>query len=169
MKLQLKVDGNVHGVSLEQEGEHSLLSSDGGDAIALREVFCDSNSIILEVGGRNHMLRFVRRGRELYVHYNGRSHHIHLMDEAEQEAMEERRGDPVLRSPMPGRVLAILIAEGEAVAEGQSLIRLEAMKMEVDLPAAFAGTVKEIHVEVEELVEPDAPLVTIEPEASDAS
>jgi biotin carboxyl carrier protein len=169
MKLQLTVDGRLHGVSLEARDGHSLLSSGDQESIALREVFCDSNSIVLEVDGRNHMLRYVRRGRELYLHFNGRSYHIHVMDEAEQEAMEERRGDPVLRSPMPGRVLAVLVAEGETVAEGQALVRLEAMKMEVDLPAAFAGTVREIHVEVEELVDPDAPLVTIEPEASDAS
>jgi acetyl-CoA/propionyl-CoA carboxylase biotin carboxyl carrier protein len=50
-------------------------------------------------------------------------------------------GEGVLTAPMPGTVLAVDVAEGDAVEEGQRLGVLEAMKMELALKAPFAGTV----------------------------
>ena len=49
-------------------------------------------------------------------------------------------------APMPGTVLDIKVAEGAAVSVGQTVIVLEAMKMEVEVVADVAGTVKAINV-----------------------
>ena len=50
-------------------------------------------------------------------------------------------GDGTLLAPMPGTVLAVNVTEGQAVAEGETLGVMEAMKMELALKAPFAGTV----------------------------
>ena len=52
-------------------------------------------------------------------------------------------GTPVV-APMPGNVLKVLVKPGEAVAEGQTVVILEAMKMENEINAPSAGTVKQI-------------------------
>ena len=50
-----------------------------------------------------------------------------------------------LRAPLPGTVLAVLVEVGQSVAEGEALVKLEAMKMEYTIRAAAAGVVTAIH------------------------
>ena len=53
-------------------------------------------------------------------------------------------GDGAILSPMPGRIIAVAVAKGDVVAKGQTLVTLEAMKMEHSLVAPFDGTVAEL-------------------------
>lgn len=66
-----------------------------------------------------------------------------------------------LKAPLPGVIKNICVAVGDKVAEGQTLVVLEAMKMENNLDAEKAGTVTAIHVEVGQNVMENTPLVTI--------
>jgi biotin carboxyl carrier protein len=70
-------------------------------------------------------------------------------------------GDKVVRSPMPGRVVKVLVSKGDAVQTGQGLLVLEAMKMENEVRARIAGTVAEVHVATGTAVEGNAKLVTL--------
>jgi 3-methylcrotonyl-CoA carboxylase alpha subunit len=56
-------------------------------------------------------------------------------------------GEGSLISPMPGRVLSVEVRKGDAVAKGQKLLTLEAMKMEHSLAAPFDGVVAELAAE----------------------
>ena len=67
----------------------------------------------------------------------------------------------VVKSPMPGNILKILVSQGQQVNDGDVLIILEAMKMETEIVATKAGTVAQIAVNVGAVVETDAPLVVI--------
>jgi biotin carboxyl carrier protein len=71
------------------------------------------------------------------------------------------QGDDIVASPMPGRVLKVLVAIDDEVAVGQSLVVVEAMKMENDLRATRAGKVVEVFVKAGEAVESGAKLVKI--------
>jgi len=64
-------------------------------------------------------------------------------------------------SPLAGRVVAINAKVGQAVAAGDTLVTLEAMKMNTLIAAPAAGTVKEIHVKEGDAVEEGQPLVSI--------
>jgi biotin carboxyl carrier protein len=70
-------------------------------------------------------------------------------------------GDRVIRSPMPGRVVKVLVARGDVVPVGQGLVVLEAMKMENEVRAKMGGTVAEVHVVAGATVEGNAKLVTL--------
>ena len=56
-------------------------------------------------------------------------------------------GDGAILSPMPGRIIAVAVAEGQAVSTGQPLVTLEAMKMEHVLTAPFDGVVTDLKAE----------------------
>lgn len=66
-----------------------------------------------------------------------------------------------LAAPMPASVRAVLVASGDSVTEGQTLIVLEAMKMELPLRAPADGTVAAVHCAVGDLVQPGTELVEL--------
>jgi biotin carboxyl carrier protein len=70
-------------------------------------------------------------------------------------------GPVALRSPMPGRVVKILVKVGERVAAGQAAVVVEAMKMENELRAARAGIVRELRCAEGATVEAGQDLVLI--------
>ena len=72
-------------------------------------------------------------------------------------------GDGAIVAPMPGKVIAVDVAEGDAVTAGQRLMVLEAMKMEHALTAPFDGTVTELSVSEGGQVQVEAVLAVVEP------
>ena len=73
--------------------------------------------------------------------------------------------DGAILAPMPGKVIAVDVAEGDAVTAGQRLMVLEAMKMEHALTAPFDGTVTELSAATGGQVQVDAVLAVVEPNA----
>jgi 3-methylcrotonyl-CoA carboxylase alpha subunit len=71
-------------------------------------------------------------------------------------------GSGAILAPMPGKVIAVEVAAGQAVTKGQKLLTLEAMKMEHTLTAPFDGTVAELNAVAGQQVQVDALLVKIE-------
>ena len=67
-----------------------------------------------------------------------------------------------LKSPMPGRIVAISISVGDEIEVGDSLLTLEAMKMENVLKSEGVGIVKSIEVKTDQVVDKGAVLVTFE-------
>lgn len=55
-------------------------------------------------------------------------------------------GGTIVESPMPGNIWKVIVKEGQQVKEGETLIILEAMKMENEIPAPCDGVVASLHV-----------------------
>ena len=71
--------------------------------------------------------------------------------------------DGVITAPMPGKVSAVEVSQGETVTKGQRLLTLEAMKMEHGLTAPFDGKVTELSAQAGAQVGEGAVLARIEP------
>jgi 3-methylcrotonyl-CoA carboxylase alpha subunit len=74
--------------------------------------------------------------------------------------------DGALISPMPGRVVAVEVKQGDAVSRGQRIVVLEAMKMEQALMAPFDGVVADLNVEIGSLVGEGVVLARVEQKTS---
>jgi acetyl/propionyl-CoA carboxylase alpha subunit len=78
-------------------------------------------------------------------------------------AGEGPAGDGAVISPMPGKVVAVAVAQGDKVVRGQTLVTLEAMKMEHALTAAFDGVVEAISASVGDQVSEGVVLARLAP------
>ena len=99
-------------------------------------------------------------GGHLHLAYAG---HSHVFTEVSAFPNADALKDASrARSPVAGKVTQVLVAPGDAVREGQQLVCVEAMKMEMWLCAESAGTVKAVHVKTGDQVESGAVLVELE-------
>jgi 3-methylcrotonyl-CoA carboxylase alpha subunit len=86
-----------------------------------------------------------------------------LREAATTGAASASEADGAITSPMPGRVIAVDVRQGDSVKAGQKLLTLEAMKMEHSLAAPFDGIVAELHASEGGQVTEGTMLVRIEP------
>jgi acetyl/propionyl-CoA carboxylase alpha subunit len=98
---------------------------------------------------------------EAIVFSGGRAHSLTRANER-RGAGAAAASDGSLRAPMPGKIASLFVIAGEAVKRGQTLLALEAMKMEHALTAPFDGAVAEVMVEGGEQVSEGDLLLRIE-------
>ena len=88
--------------------------------------------------------------------------HKRMLAAAQARAGRAATGPVAVVSPMPGKVVKVLVKPGEAVTAGQGVAVVEAMKMENEIRAPRAGTVHAVHVKEGQAVEGQEALVTVE-------
>lgn len=71
-------------------------------------------------------------------------------------------GEGQLNAPMPGKILEIMVSEGDSVEMGDSVAILEAMKMENELKAPISGTISQISAAEGDSLEKNALILEIE-------
>lgn len=86
--------------------------------------------------------------------------------QAEKVVAEEKKNEPItgktVKAPMPGSILRFTVKPGDTVTKGQTVVILEAMKMENSIATDYAGTVKRLLVKEGTTVAADAPMIEIE-------
>ncbi len=75
-----------------------------------------------------------------------------------------RKRSGTVSASMPGKVVTVEVSVGDTVEEGETILILEAMKMQNEVVAPISGTIIEVHCEDGLNVEANVPLVVIEPE-----
>ncbi|MBO0846515.1 MAG: ATP-grasp domain-containing protein [Nocardioides sp.] len=111
------------------------------DGVPVHQVYAENHTLELDVDG--HRVRAVVNVQPdiVEVSYRGQRFVLTGPDRLDDHVDV---GDGTVGAPMPGTVLDVRVAEGDAVEEGQVLGMMEAMKMELSLTAPFAGTVTSV-------------------------
>ncbi len=117
-------------------------------------------------GAVSHEVDVQKRDDDFEVLIEGDCYKFTLMNEQRRTVMRAAgkgaAGKAMVTSPMPGKVVKLLVIEGEEVKTDQGVIVVEAMKMENELKSAVSGKVKEIFVKEGEIVESGAKLLLVE-------
>lgn len=84
-----------------------------------------------------------------------------LKEELKDKPKPAAAGGFIVKAPMPGSVIEVMVKEGDTVSDGDVLLVLEAMKMENELTAQQAGTVAEILIKKGDTVNSGDPLIVL--------
>jgi len=148
---------------LAREGGSVRARIDGVEVTAHLEPLADGSTTIRVADRRVRV--FGGRSRNAILVAAGPASFEIVTVEKRLGAARQGLAAPEVTAPMPGKVLKILVAEGDNVANGQALAVLEAMKMETTLYAESAATVKKIHVAAGQMVDHGAVLIEFGPPA----
>ena len=138
-----------HGVAHVNSGQRAAVRIGPG----IYHVECEGRSEIVYVAGGP---------GDLWAFWNGRVFRSAMDEQTPHGAQPTRPAVALsLTAPMPATVLKVLVAPGLQVRKGDTVIILEAMKMELPVRTSREGIVTAVHCREGELVQPDTVLVEI--------
>ena len=165
MELEFNIEEKVHKLQLEfKDGQYRVNLGD-------KEYVVDSspisdNCISLLVNGKAFTVYFAEAEGRRYFSIGGEQFCI---QEAKSEGVKASGADsaaleesPTVASPMPGKVVKIFVKEGDEVEKGQSLVIVEAMKMENEIKSPVKGKVEKVNFKPGDLVDAAQPIIELE-------
>jgi biotin carboxyl carrier protein len=171
LTFEIEVNGRTRTVSVERasrerfrvtvDGETTLVDAERGAEFGLSLVFPDAGhralrAVIAPDTAPGRLLAYLN-GRPATIAVNGRRTGRIALDSG-----SGAHGAQSIVAPMPGRVVRVLVAAGDAVEARQPLVVIEAMKMENELRSPKAGRVTEVKVSAGAPVEAGRVLVIVE-------
>ncbi|MBI5374944.1 MAG: biotin/lipoyl-binding protein [Candidatus Schekmanbacteria bacterium] len=153
--LEIEKNENRFDVTINGEEQFSV------DAVNLKQ-----DLLSLLIGNKSYLVNIKDDNRKYMVDVNGETFNIEVYEEGSPRRLQRGssgvQGKQVIKAPMPGKVIKILVKEGDEVEKGKGVAVIEAMKMENELKASANGTIKEINVEEGKAVNAGDTLIVIE-------
>lgn len=148
MKLEIEIDGRTRHVELTRAGTRVQGVIDGRSVDADAVDLGDGNYSIL-IGGRSLDVRVEKAGANLRVVSGGRDFVASVRDPRKfrrNSGALAAEGRQHVTAPMPGKIARVLVKVGEPVEAGQSLLVVEAMKMQNEIRSPKSGIVEKFLV-----------------------
>jgi biotin carboxyl carrier protein len=163
--FELLLDGETRKISVEAR-DGGLVLHEGGRVFETGVRRVSANELRLRFGDRSVRVFLVQDGERTFVAVDGRQY---VVSEPRVEAGRPGEADDAaaggslrIKAPMPGKVTKLAVSEGEKVRRNQTLVIVEAMKMENEIKTSIDGVVAKIHVAVGDLVDAERPLIEID-------
>lgn len=149
MQHEFRVDGEVVEVTVAKQGDDWVLAGN------VANILSDGRIKVEMPDGTIHFAHSAKVGDTWWIHLSGQ---ILCIERIEPGATQDQ-GDASLSAPMPGKILQVLVKEGQKVESGQPLMILEAMKMEHRITASEEGIVNSIFFSEGDQVQQGIPLL----------
>ena len=160
MKFDYQTGAKVTSVTVEREGEGFRVTV-GERVYRVRASLRPDGWLLLEMGGQRWQFAVAQDGQRVHVGLGGQSWRLEPPQPRRRTGQGASPGSGGLTASMPGLVLDVLVAPGDAVQRGETLVLLEAMKMELRITAPQDGVVEQVLCRAGQTVERGAPLVTL--------
>ena len=153
---RLSVAGTTYTVGINDDGSVTV----AGYADPVPVVGLDASTFQVTLDGRQLLVYLAVEGTRGWAFAEGGVFELDLAPDR-PTSTPTTDADRPLAAPMPATVLSVLVKPGQAVRQGDPLIILEAMKMELTLRAPCDSRIETLTCVDGDLVQPDVPLVTL--------
>ena len=164
MEFEFLIDNELRKISLEKK-EEVFIVSDGERTFEVDIHFISSNVLSILFEGQSHLVYLARDEDRLYLSFQGQQFitQEHQAGEDTHGRGEERslEDELMVKAPMPGKVIKINVSENEEVRKNQTLVIVEAMKMENEIKSTVEGYVKKILASAGDLVDSENPIIEL--------
>ena len=170
MDYNLKIGGQILPVEADLKDDGTLLARIGEKSFTTRYQIISEKQIHIDVEGIGMNVYLADNDDGKLINIHGTTYLVQDADTLERSGTRKRSSKELpqeITPPMPSVVECIMVAEGDVVEKGQSVIMVSAMKMEVKLQAPFKGKVLKINVAEGDKVMPGQILMDIEREEED--
>jgi biotin carboxyl carrier protein len=162
MKVETLIAGRAGSLSLE--GGNFLYKRDDSAEIegTFSLEFLEPGCASVLIGGRSYR---VTRGASGEMLVNGSPLEVEVFDPRSmrgRKSGEASEGRQNICSPMPGKIVRVLVSAGDAVEAGQGLVVVEAMKMQNEMKSPKTGRVVEVRTHADAAVSPGEILMVVE-------
>lgn len=160
-EFQYEVGNGTRTVTVESDGDRYFVRV-GDQVLSLAARAGANGRLDLQLEGRRLRAYVARAGQRRYVSIGGDAWTLQPPDPRAIARGGAGAAGGSLTAAMPGRVLDVLVAEGDLVAKGDTLVLLEAMKMELRILAPADGQVSRVLCVAGQVVERGQALVEVE-------
>lgn len=167
MQFESKINGDVFEIELSDNLSEAVISD---TTYPLEVIIQNSGRMLLRSGTKLYKIDNIEvNEHDISFTINGTHYEASVKDE--QDLLLEKLGFHAgaaasagsLNAPMPGKILELLVSEGDSVEDMQPVLILEAMKMENELKSPSNGVISKLHVQQGDNVEKNQILIDIEP------
>jgi biotin carboxyl carrier protein len=170
MDLQFNIDQEIYKIEIDFKDGKYLVKL-GGKQYNVDSQPISENCLSLLVDEKAYTIFIVEDEVKKYISVQGEEFCIEeAKAETEARAVAESaglKGVPTISSPMPGKIVKILIGEGDKVEKGQGLVIVEAMKMENEIRSPSVGVVKKINFNEGDLVDAAELIIELDSEGQE--
>ncbi len=155
--LQFVEEHQTHSVQVTYTNDAWIIAANGSSQ-SVRLVRQQANDYVLAIADQTVTATVVRDGEHFHIFSQGMHTDLHYNDVLAHAGEAEAEGGR-LTAPMPGKIVAVVVKNGQEVKKGEALLIMEAMKMEHTISAPHDGVVEEVLYAVGDQVTEGAPLL----------
>ncbi len=160
MQFKYEHNDSTHTIDLTQVDESRFKATVDDHEYRFSAIRQIDGGWLLNLGNQRILAYVAGDGYMRYIYVNGNTVVLSAVDERrKRRGTSGASGD--LTAQMPGQVVEVLVVDGDTVTAGQTLVVLEAMKMEIRVTAPTDGTVHGVFVEKGDVVERGQRLVEV--------
>lgn len=165
MIQKLKYKNKEFVIKIESDNEKYNFIINDMDKLKLRIDEINKNCYLLSIDNRNIQAFIAGDDNNIYVSIEGFQYIFNKNDELSERSFKEiptkNIDKQIVKAPMPGNIIKLKFSKGDKVSEGDCLLIIEAMKMELSVYSNIDGEISEMNVTEGETVDTDKTLAVI--------